>query len=176
MNSQKGTLWSVVRDDFAKEVRESSNYDIFSGAFIFEKGHTNEKQMPSQAGFWLLKGDDNNVKESMLVGRDEAKPLELVEKEQDLIWEGKFFGDGCSDEKERSYKDWYFDMKTTCEVFVYRTKKLKGYYNLGDTVSKTKEIGKMGKLIRARVETATNDHIRLPLYFSLVWREPYQGM
>ena len=67
-------------------------------------------------------------------------------------------------------------MKTTCTIFVYRTKKLKGYFNLGDTVSKYKEVGKMGHLIAARDEATTNEHIRLPLYFSLVWREPYTGM
>ena len=172
----KGTVWSVVRDDFADDVRENRNYDIFSGSFIFEIGHANEKELPSQSGFWLLKGDEHNVKESMLVGRDEAKPLELVQKEQDLIWEGKFFGDGCSDDKEEGYKQFYFDMYNSCGVYVYRTKKLKGYFNLGDTVSKTKEVGKMGHLITARDDATINEHIRLPLYFSLVWREPYKGL
>ena len=54
---------------------------------------------------------------------------------------------------------------------------LQGYYQLGDIATKT-EVGVRGPtgyLIKAREENETNDHIRLPLYFSLVWRTPYQG-
>ena len=113
----------------------------------------------------------------MLVGRVESKPLELIEKEQDEIWTGKFFGDGCSDEREKQYRYFYSDFYTSCNVYVYRTPKVPGYFQLGDVATKEKVgvRGPTGYLIKARDEKETDDHIRLPLYFSLVWREPYNG-
>ena len=95
---------------------------------------------------------------------------------QDLIWEGKFFGDGCSGELEERYRVYYWDMQTSCKIHIYRTKKVKGYFNLGDTASKEPITDRIGFLIKARNEKETDDHIRLPLYFTLVWREPYNGL
>ena len=53
---------------------------------------------------------------------------------------------------------------------------LQGYYQLGDIATRS-DVGVrgVGYLIKAREENETDDHIRLPLYFSLVWRTPYQG-
>ena len=148
------------------------------GSDPIQSGSDDPNKVPDQDNFWLLRGDEHNVKESFLVGRVESKPLELIEKEQDEIWKGNFFGDGCNGDQEKRYREYYPDMSTSCRVHVYRTPKVKGYYRLGDIATEIEVAegrGPVGYLIKAREEKETDDHIRLPLYFSLVWREPYNG-
>ena len=48
----------------------------------------------SEDTLWLLKGDEHNVKESVLVGRVESKPLELVQ------------GSTIKPEISRGYLEW----------------------------------------------------------------------
>ena len=133
----KATVWSVTRDDFSQESRSDSSYDVFSGSFVFQQNNVDPLNKPI-ADLWLLKGDSHNVKESFLVGRVESKPLELVEQETKLVWEGKFFGDACSDEKEHRFKYYYPGIKTTCSVYIYNNPKMSGYYPLGDIVFTSK--------------------------------------
>ena len=171
----KATVWSVVRDDLF----EPSAFGIFSGSFIVKEGTEDPTALPDPDLFWLLKGDEHNVKESFLVGRVESKPLELIEAEQDEIWNGTFPGDGCSSELERRFKYYYYTMGSNpCHIYIYRVPRVDGYYNLGDSAENARigVRGPTGYLVKAAREAETNEHIRLPLYFDLVWREPYNAL
>ena len=75
---------------------------------------------------WLLRGDEHNVKESPLVGRVESKPLELVEQPAQEIWNGRFWGDRCFGGFEEKYAYYYPDVASSCNIYVYRTPKVKG--------------------------------------------------
>ena len=130
---EEATVWSIIRDDFDEKSRTESNYDVFSGSFILQKNNEDPSINPTE-DLWLLKGDNHNVKESFLVGRVEAKPLELIEKETNLVWEGKFYGDGCSNEKEKRFKFYYPGLKQSCGTYIYKTSQVKGYYSLGDMI------------------------------------------
>lgn len=131
------TVWSVVRNHFTSESLAGETHGIFSGTFIFDPSGSNF-EMSETDQFWQLSGDEHNVKSSFLVGRVESRPLELVEKLTNLIWEGKFLGDGCTNEQEKFYKEDYSGVYTTCDIskdqniWIYRTPHLAGYYRLGD--------------------------------------------
>ena len=91
-------------------------------------------------------------------------------------------GSGCKKEEEQQYKKRYF-VASSCEkkpgqnIWVYRTPRISGYYNLGDTaLSNEPKTPPIGYLIKAKREEETNDHIRLPESFRLIWREPYRRL
>ena len=49
-----------------------------------------------------------------------------MEQAADPIWNGTFFGDRCFGKFEKKYAAYYPDIASTCNIFVYRTPKIKG--------------------------------------------------
>ena len=138
IENNAATIWSVVRNHFTSKSLDGETYGIFSGTFIVDPSGSNFEMSEKNDKFWQLFGDEHNVKSSFLVGRVESRPLELVEKLTNLIWEGKFLGDGCTNEKEKFYREDYSAVFTTCDIsrdqniWIYRTPHVAGYYRLGD--------------------------------------------
>ena len=177
----KATVWSVVRDDFGEEALSGETHGVFSASFMLQPNNEDFNTQP-YSEFWQLNGDEHNVISSVLVGRVESKPLELVEKDTTEVWKGNFLGSACKTDQEKYYK-YRYGVFTSCEnqpganIWVYRTPRIKGYYNLGDTaLTYEPSLPPKGYLIKAKREKETNDHIRLPDSFRLVWREPYRRL
>ena len=98
--------------------------------------------------------------------------------ETELLWDGKFFGNGCGSDEEKRYSYYYrLSRSEECLFCVYRARKRSGYYRIGDIITShgdgCKHAGVPSFLLKARVEGDTDEHIKLPLYFTRVWKEPY---